>query len=83
MADLQTEARKILLDHGAIEACEVHKDVYLDNGDPEAVSKVFAAAAEMVKAGEIETTREKFTDAINAALSEAVEECPKCAGDEG
>ncbi len=82
MDDLQNKARQILLDHGAIEACEAHEDIYLDNGDPEAVSKVFAAAADMVKSGEIETTREKFTDAINAALGEAVEECPKCAESE-
>ncbi len=51
MDELETKAREVLIEHEAIEECEVHKGVYVDNGDPEAVSKAYAAAAEMVKSG--------------------------------
>lgn len=78
MDDIETKALQLLIDHEALTPCDMHNDVYLDNGDPEAVSKVYAAAAEMVKSGEIETTKEKFTAAIGAVLAEAHEECPKC-----
>lgn len=83
MDELETKAREVLIEHEAIEECEVHKGVYVDNGDPEAVSKAYAAAAEIVKSGEIETTKEKFLAAVTAVLGEAEEECPKCAGENG
>jgi hypothetical protein len=81
LGDLENKALKVLIDHEAIEECEVHKGVYLDNGDPEAVSKAYAAADEMVKSGEIEATKEKFLAAITTVLGEANEECPKCGGE--
>jgi len=82
LGELEDKALKILIDHEAIAPCEEHADVYLDNGDPDAVSKAYAAAADMVKNGEVDTTKEKFAAAVNAILSEAVEDCPKCAGDD-
>ncbi len=82
LGELEDKARKLLIEHEAIEECETHKGVYLDNGDPEAVSKVYAAATEMVTSGEIEATKEKFLAAITSVLGEASEDCPKCA-DEG
>jgi hypothetical protein len=80
--DLENKALQVLIAHEAIEECEVHKGVYLDNGDPEAVSKAYAAAAEMVSAGEVEATKEKFMAAIGSVLGEASEECPQCEGKE-
>ncbi len=80
--ELETKAREVLIEHEAIEECEVHKGVYVDNGDPEAVSKAYAAAAEMVKSGDVEATKEKFLAAITAVLGETAEECPKCSGDD-
>jgi hypothetical protein len=80
--DIESKARQVLVEHEAISPCEVHADVYLDNGDPEAVSKAYAAAAELVKSGEVEISKEKFTAALTEALNEAVEECPKCSGEE-
>jgi hypothetical protein len=79
--ELESKARQVLIEYEAISECDVHKGVYLDNGDPEAVSKAYAAAAEMVSGGEIETTKEKFLAAIGGVLGEASEECPKCEGD--
>jgi len=82
LGELEDKALKLLIEHDAISLCDDHQDVYLDNGDPEAVSKAYAAAADMVKNGEIDATKEKFTAAVNAILSEAVEDCPKCSGDD-
>ncbi len=81
MDELESKARQVLIEHEAISECDVHKGVYLDNGDPEAVSKAYAAAAEMVAAGEIETTKEKFLGAIGSVLGEASEDCPQCEGE--
>lgn len=83
MDDLESKALKVLIDHEAISECDVHKGVYLDNGDPEAVSKAYAAAAEMVSGGEIEATKEKFMAAIGTVLADSNEECPQCEGDGG
>ncbi len=82
MDELESKALQVLIAHDAIAECDVHKGVYLDNGDPEAVSKAYAAAAEMVSAGEIEATKEKFLAAIGSVLGDASEECPKCGGEE-
>jgi hypothetical protein len=82
MDDLESKALKVLIEHEAISECDIHKGVYLDNGDPEAVSKAYAAAAEMVAAGEIETTKEKFMAAIGAVLADSSEDCPQCEGEE-
>ncbi len=82
MDELESKALKILIEQEAIEECENHKGIYLDNGDPEAVSKAYAAATEMVKTGGVDATKEKFLAAITAALGEAQEECPKCGGED-
>jgi hypothetical protein len=77
--ELEKKALAILIDHAAIEECEAHPGVYLDNGDPEAVSKAYAAANTLVQSGEIEAPKEKLLAAIGSVLGEASEECPKCA----
>jgi hypothetical protein len=76
--ELESKALKVLVEHEAISECDVHKGVYLDNGDPEAVSKAYAAAAEMVSSGEIEATKEKFMAAIGSVLADSSEDCPQC-----
>jgi hypothetical protein len=80
--ELENKALQILIDHEAIAECEVHPGVYLDNGDPEAVSKAYAAANTLAQSGEIEAPKEKLLAAIGSVLGEAAEECPKCAGEE-
>ena len=81
MDDLESKALTVLIEHEAISECDVHKGVYLDNGDPEAVSKAYAAADEMITAGKVEATKEKFLAAIGAVLADSNEECPKCEGE--
>jgi len=77
--ELETKALQILIDNEAIEECEAHPGIYVDNGDPEAVSKAYAAANAMVQSGEIEAPKEKLLAAIGSVLGGVAEECPKCA----
>jgi hypothetical protein len=81
--ELEKVAMDVLIKAGALAECEKHKGTFVDEGDPEAVSQAYATANEMVKAKEVDATRDEFMDAIKTALENAGEECPLCAEEEG
>ena len=78
LEDLRSLAELPLQKAGAIKPCDLHDDVLIDQDDPEAVSRAYAIGTNMVKAGEVDGTREEFMDAIQSALENAFDECPSC-----
>ncbi len=81
--ELEKTAMDVLIKAGALAECETHKGTFFDDGDPEAVSKAYATASDMVKAKDVDATRDEFMDAIKSVLENAGEECPHCAEGEG
>jgi len=81
--ELEKVAKGVLIKAGALAECETHKGTFVDEGDPEAVSQAYATANDMVKAKEVDATRDEFMEAIKTVLEEAGEECPLCAEEEG
>jgi len=79
LEDLEAQAMNVLVKAGAVEECEHHDGTFIDRGDPDAVSKAYAIGTNMVKAGEVDGTREEFMAAIKSALENAGDECPSCA----
>jgi hypothetical protein len=57
----------------------IHGDILINLEDPDAERRAYAIGTNMVKAGEVESTREDFMDAIKSALENAADECPVCA----
>lgn len=78
MDTLVGQATGVLLKTGALKACELHEDIVIDQYDDDAVKRAYAIGTNMVKAGEVDGTREEFMDAIKTALEQGYDECPDC-----
>jgi hypothetical protein len=76
---LEAEATRPLLKAGAIKACDLHGDILINMEDLDAQRLAYAIGTKMVKAGEVNATREEFMDAIKSALEDTSDECPICA----
>jgi hypothetical protein len=77
--DLEAQGMSALVKAGAVEECEFHEGIFIDQGDPDAVKRAYAIGTNMVKAEEVDGTREEFMAAITSALQNAGDECPNCA----
>jgi hypothetical protein len=77
--DLVAQATGVALQAKAVKTCDLHEDVILEVGDPEADRRAYAIGTNMVKAGEVDGTREEFMAAIKEAIDNSAEECGFCA----
>jgi hypothetical protein len=76
---LQAEAMDVLAKAGAVKECEYHHGMYINQEDPDAEKLAYVIGTNMVKAREIDGSREEFLDAIKRALTiNAVGKCPIC-----
>lgn len=77
--DMRGPATAAALKAKAVRQCELHDDMILEVGDSDADRLAYAIGTNMVKAGEVDGTRQEFLDSIKAVIDEAMEECPLCA----
>lgn len=77
--DLSGEAEAVAIKAKAVVRCELHEDIVIDNGDPDARSYAFAIGTNRWKQGDMGCTREEFIDAIAEAIDQSADECPICA----
>lgn len=78
METLVGQATGVLLRTGALKACKFHEDIVINQSDDDAAKRAYAIGTNMVKAGEVDGTREEFMDAIKTALEQSRGECPDC-----
>jgi hypothetical protein len=52
--------------------CPGHRDIVLSTDDHDAERRAYAIGTKMVKAGEVDGTREEFTAAIKTAIEQPV-----------
>jgi hypothetical protein len=76
--DLEALASNVLVKAGALKPCDAHEEVLIDQDDPDAVKRAYAIGTNMVKAGEVDGTREEFMDAIKSAYESSAVECYSC-----
>lgn len=76
---LQSLGAGVLTRTGALKACDMHEEILINQEDPDAVSRAYAIGTNMVKAGEVDGSREELMDAIKSALADSYDECTRCA----
>lgn len=64
---------------GAVEACEIHDDIIMDCFDPEAESRAYEVALEMMGADALDGSHEELREAIREVIEESSDGCPYCA----
>lgn len=78
---LEQIATMLLKETGYLVACEFHETL-VANGDEQAVQAAYRLANSRVTSGAIELNhgfkRRDLTDAIKAAVDNALDECPTC-----
>jgi len=80
LEDLQNQGMEVLVKARAVRECEFHIGAFIINGgDPDAEVKAYAIGTNMVKAKQVDGTREEFMAAIRHALGNAVHKCWICA----
>jgi hypothetical protein len=79
MADLTAEADAIAVQAKAIKHCEIHDDVWITRGDPDANKHAYALANIRWDRGDMGCTRPEFMDAIKEVIDQAADQCPSCA----
>ncbi len=77
--DLQAAAQTVLVKARAADRCEIHEEILIDRGDGDGEKMAYAIATNMVKAREVDGTREEFLEAVKEALGEADYQCNICA----
>jgi hypothetical protein len=79
LEELEGAAMGVLAKTGAVKQCEIHDGIFIDQYDSDAMRQAYAVGTNMVKAGEVDATREEFMDAIKSASENAADECYICA----
>lgn len=77
--ELVEQATRVALRAKALKTCLVHDDVVMDAEDPDAARAAYAIGTNMVKAGEVNSTRQEFMSAIKEAIEGAAMDCGRCA----
>jgi hypothetical protein len=77
--DLEEAAHAAAAEAGAIKPCPAHKDIFVNQGDPDATRHAYALATVRWKAKEIICEREELMAAVDEAINLAADECPGCA----
>jgi hypothetical protein len=76
---LEAAAVEVLVEAHAVDRCDMHDEILIDQGDDETLRRAYAIGTNRWKAGEIDGTREEFMDAIKKARDEADYQCNICA----
>lgn len=58
LEDLESQALMPLSKARAVKPCELHVDIYINQEDQDAEKRAYAIGTNMVKAGEVDGTRE-------------------------
>jgi hypothetical protein len=81
--DLEDMAHAAAAETGAIKPCPFHKDIFINQGDPDATRHAYALATVRWKAEGNEAVGDAHKElmaAVNDAISLAADdECPRCA----
>jgi hypothetical protein len=80
--DLEDMGHTAAAETGAIKPCPVHKDVFINQGDPDATRHAYALATVRRKAEGKEAVGDAHKElmaAVDDAINLAADECPPCA----
>lgn len=78
---VELAALQALFKTGALKTCQLHSDVTINVGDPDAERHAYATATNTLKRDGTMFMREDVMDAIKDALGMAADgECPVCGG---
>lgn len=78
---LLAQAVDVLEAAGAVSRCEGHEDIYIDTGDPDAVTAAYAIGTNWLKDGRVFGPRDELMQAIKTAHDEAAMSCSICDND--
>jgi hypothetical protein len=79
--DLEGAAHAAAAEAGAIKPCPAHKDIFINQGDPDATRHAYALATVRWKAEGKEAVGDAHKElmaAVDDAINLAADECPKC-----
>jgi hypothetical protein len=76
---LEAQGADVLVIAGALKRCDMHEHILIIQDDSDALKSAYAIGTNMVKAGEVDGTREEFMDSIKSAYENGVDECYTCA----
>lgn len=80
--DMESLARKALLQTKALEPCPVHSDILIRRFDPDAEKHAYALGMTWLKRQDDIASSKDLQVAIHADLVDAAEECPQCFKDD-
>ena len=76
--ELRELATAVLLETGALEQCDLHEHVLIDQFDEDAQKCAYAIATNRIESGEIDADRSEFMDVIKEVITDCGDECYDC-----
>ena len=76
--DLETAAHVAAIGAGAVATCHRHRDIMINQGDPDAERRAHAIVMNLWRAGRIACERSDLNAAVHEAITVAADACPQC-----